>query len=155
VSPPIHPLASSQGAVFLINSRQAYFSCGPSCEGQALLLTYGRFFAEFLEDLSLVRLGLLDLTTCVGFRYGSNLFNLRSFSWKRAPRHLLPRRVIFSLCSGLCFPDFPGKRPRKANANPIMRIVYNTPSPHRNKFKSWNINHVSIGFGFRHPLRPD
>ena len=28
VSPPIHPLASSQGAVFLINSCQAYFSCG-------------------------------------------------------------------------------------------------------------------------------
>ena len=38
--------------------------------GQALSLTYGRFFAEFLEDISLVRLGLLDLTTCVGLRYG-------------------------------------------------------------------------------------
>ena len=35
--------------------------------GQALSLTYGRFFAEFLEDLSLVRLTLLELTTCVGF----------------------------------------------------------------------------------------
>ncbi len=39
-------------------------------EGQALSLTYGRFFAEFLEDILLVRLGLLDLTTCVGMRYG-------------------------------------------------------------------------------------
>ena len=38
--------------------------------GQALSLTYGRFFAEFLEDLSLVRLALLELTTCVGVRYG-------------------------------------------------------------------------------------
>jgi len=38
--------------------------------GQALSLTYGRFFAEFLEDLSLVRLTLLELTTCVGLRYG-------------------------------------------------------------------------------------
>ena len=38
--------------------------------GQALSLTYGRFFAEFLEDILLVRLGLLDLTTCVGLRYG-------------------------------------------------------------------------------------
>ena len=27
-SPPIHPLASSQGAVFLINSCQRYFRCG-------------------------------------------------------------------------------------------------------------------------------
>jgi hypothetical protein len=39
-------------------------------EGQALSLTYGRFFAEFLEDILLVRLGLLDLITCVGLRYG-------------------------------------------------------------------------------------
>ena len=39
-------------------------------EGQALSLTYGRFFAEFLEDISLVRLGLLALITCVGLRYG-------------------------------------------------------------------------------------
>ena len=30
VSPPIHPLTSSQGAVFLINSCQRYFRCGPS-----------------------------------------------------------------------------------------------------------------------------
>jgi hypothetical protein len=34
---------------------------------QALSLSYGRFFAEFLEDLSLVRLALLELITCVGF----------------------------------------------------------------------------------------
>ena len=43
--------------------------------GQTLSLSYGRFFAEFLEDLSLVRLGLLDLTTCVGLRYGTIMFN--------------------------------------------------------------------------------
>ena len=39
-------------------------------EGQALSLTYGRFFAEFLGENSLVRLGLLDPITCVGLRYG-------------------------------------------------------------------------------------
>ncbi len=39
-------------------------------KGQALSQSYGRYFAEFLEDLSLVRLGLLDQTTCVGLRYG-------------------------------------------------------------------------------------
>jgi hypothetical protein len=44
-----------------------------------LILSYGRFFAEFLEDLSLVRLGLLDLTTCVGLGYGLNIFNLEVF----------------------------------------------------------------------------
>jgi hypothetical protein len=48
------------------------------------LRTYGRFFAEFLEDLSLVRLSLLDLTTCVGLRYGSYAYKLSGFSWELA-----------------------------------------------------------------------
>ena len=60
--------------------------------GQALLRTYGRFFAEFLEDLSLVRLSLLDLSTCVGLRYGRYMLKLRSFSWNRAPSALFLRR---------------------------------------------------------------
>ena len=46
--------------------------------------TYGRFFAEFLGDLSPVRLGLLDLITCVGLRYGFHMVMLRDFSRKRA-----------------------------------------------------------------------
>ena len=44
-------------------------------QGQTLSLSYGRFFAEFLEDLSLVRLSLLDSTTCVGLRYGTIMLN--------------------------------------------------------------------------------
>lgn len=71
--------------MFLVNSRLGNINCGPSCEGQTLLLTYGRFFAEFLGDLSLVRLALLELNTCVGLRYGSYVDKFRSFSWKRAP----------------------------------------------------------------------
>ena len=39
--------------------------------GQALFRSYGRLFAEFLDEESLVHLGLLDLSTCVGLRYGS------------------------------------------------------------------------------------
>lgn len=60
--------------MFLLNSRQEIFRCGPcypKVNGQTLSLSYGRFFAEFLEDLSLVRLSLLDSTTCVGLRYGT------------------------------------------------------------------------------------
>ena len=52
--------------------------------GQALSRSYGCFFAEFLGRHSLVRLGLLDLITCVGLRYGFHLFMLREFSWKLA-----------------------------------------------------------------------
>lgn len=78
----------------MLNSRQEIFRCGPpttiehtilgiaraehmlNCGGgQALSRSYGRFFAEFLKDPSLVRLGLLDPTTCVGLRYGTATFN--------------------------------------------------------------------------------
>jgi hypothetical protein len=38
--------------------------------GQTLSRSYGRCIAEFLKKGSLVRLGLLDLSTCVGLRYG-------------------------------------------------------------------------------------
>ena len=64
--------------------------------GRALSRSYGRYFAEFLEELSLVRLGLLDLTTCVGLRYGLYIFMLRGFSWKRAhPNPLWPKPLGF------------------------------------------------------------
>jgi len=59
--------------------------------GEALSRSYGCFFAEFLGDHSLVRLTLLELTTCVGLRYGSDTFNLRSFSWKALRRNFSPR----------------------------------------------------------------
>ena len=38
--------------------------------GQTLSRSYGRCIAEFLDEESLVHLGLLDLSTCVGLRYG-------------------------------------------------------------------------------------
>jgi len=37
---------------------------------QTLSRSYGRCIAEFLNEDSLVHLGLLDLSTCVGLRYG-------------------------------------------------------------------------------------
>ena len=36
-------------------------------------------FAEFLHEESLVRLGLLALSTCVGLRYGFNILILEVF----------------------------------------------------------------------------
>ena len=53
---------------------------------QAILRTYGCFFAEFLNEESLVRLGLLDLPTCVGLRYGCHNNILRRFSRRPALR---------------------------------------------------------------------
>ena len=67
--------------------------------GQTLSLTYGRFFAEFLEDLSLVRLGLLDLTTCVGLRYRFHISTLRGFSRKALQQSFPTRRQELRLSS--------------------------------------------------------
>ena len=48
---------------------------------RTLSRSYGRCFAEFLNKGSPVHLGLLDLSTCVGF--GTDTFiKDRSFSWK-------------------------------------------------------------------------
>ncbi len=63
---------------------------------QALYRRYGRFFAEFLGELSLVRLALLELTTCVGLRYGFYNVMLREFSWKLALPHLCRLPGTFS-----------------------------------------------------------
>ena len=79
--------------MFLLNSRQEIFRCGPSypkIDGQTLSLSYGRFFAEFLEDLSLVRLSLLDSTTCVGLRYGTATFN---------PNEVFLGSALLTICS--------------------------------------------------------
>ena len=65
---------------------------------QALSLSYGRFFAEFLGGHSPVRLGLLDLITCVGLRYGFHISKFREFSWKRALYYYLrPKPETFHL----------------------------------------------------------
>ena len=64
---------------------------------QALSRSYGCFFAEFLGEQSLVRLSLLDLTTCVGLRYGFHSFMLRSFSRKLALSYPLGLPLKFSL----------------------------------------------------------
>jgi len=81
--------------VFLINSRQESLAAA-HLRGQALYRRYGRCFAEFLGDPSLVRLGLLDLTTCVGLRYGLITFILRSFSWKALRLNLVHRGAHFA-----------------------------------------------------------
>lgn len=52
---------------------------GASTHRETLSLSYSRFFAEFLEDDSLVPLRLLASSTCVGLRYGITMVILRSF----------------------------------------------------------------------------
>jgi len=155
--------------VFLVNSCQKYFRCAPHngdfkykyskspLWGEALFRSYGCFFAEFLGDLSLVRLGLLDLTTCVGLRYGFYNTNLRSFSRKRA--HVTsPWRTKTS--SRTCMlgieareTDLPIPRLRYVHRNPMTGSHYYPSSLHRILQKYGNINPLSIDCDFRHCLR--
>ena len=95
ISPPILTFSHRSGVTPYTSSCELAGSCvfgkqlaerlslRPSFNrGQALSLTYGRFFAEFLRGKSLVPLGLLALSTCVGFRYGDLTLVLLDFSRK-------------------------------------------------------------------------
>jgi len=66
--------------VFLVNSPSHDASCVPPEAGGASLEITPSCFAEFLKLPSLALLGLLDLPTCVGYRYDLKIFSLRSFS---------------------------------------------------------------------------
>ena len=63
--------------------------------GQSLFRSYGRFFAEFLSEGSLVGLSLLDSSTCVGLRYGRQQPKLISFSGHHFTQNRLSRRESF------------------------------------------------------------
>ena len=59
--------------MFLLNSRYPLACATPrrsSPQGVSLMPKAREQFAEFLQDTSLKRLGILYLTTCVGFGYG-------------------------------------------------------------------------------------
>ena len=58
--------------------------------GQSLFRSYGRYFAEFLNEGSLVGLSLLDSSTGVGLRYGRQQPKLISFSSQGLPQNRHP-----------------------------------------------------------------
>ena len=90
--------------------------------GRALSRSYGRYFAEFLGEKSLVRLGLLDLTTCVGLGYGRIILNLRSFSWKTLRQNLTTEVGIYpdpdSCVARICLSYESWKQKRQFNKAP-------------------------------------
>jgi hypothetical protein len=78
VSPHTSPCGFAETCVFDKQSVDI-FSCAPTCVGESIFLSYGRFFAEFLNEGSLVHLRLLAQSTCVGFSTVSILLNLEVF----------------------------------------------------------------------------
>ena len=73
--------------MFLVNSRFSLVSAagrrlgrvGPTRRPAPLLPKLRGYFAEFLNRSSLARLGMLYLTTCVGFGYGPRQHSLEAF----------------------------------------------------------------------------
>ena len=65
--------------------------------GQTLSRSYGRYIAEFLNEESLVRLGLLDLSTCVGLRYGQQYTHVSSFSGQHYRLNLFNKEHLIPL----------------------------------------------------------
>ena len=155
MSPPIHTLASSQGAVFLINSRQRNFCCNLPFGRQALSRSYGCFFAEFLEDLSLVRLSLLDHPTCVGFGTVCSMIILEAFLGRlcvcvnppKADVHATYDLGEFRIC--LKF------RSRVTYVHPIVRAYFFPPSLHRHTTGHGILTVCPSTAAFRHCLRTD
>ena len=76
--------------MFLVNSRYRRFSATPLGSASKLLHLMRAHllpklrchFAEFLNQSSLKRLGMLCPPTCVGLRYGHQMNSLRGFSRK-------------------------------------------------------------------------
>ena len=112
-------LPSSHGPVFLVHSRFPLVSAahppspqnGASKDRAPLLPKLRGHFAEFLNHDSLVRLGILCPTTCVGLGYG----------------RLAPSRRGFS------------RHPRITLISPTKRGVTITPHPHLSRRQSLRI----------------
>lgn len=94
---------------------------------RSLLRTYGRYFAEFLNEDSSDHLSLLDSTTCVGLRYGSCILIICPFLVTLSP---VPNISIA------------WNELEDASGRAYMQ-------------KFWNINQMSIDFPFRVRLRTD
>ena len=82
--------------MFLLNSRLKNFCCDLVNEVEHIEKLTLSFFAEFLEPPLPVRLGLLDLFTCVGCRYGLLTYSFMHFSRKRNQLNSPPCGELYS-----------------------------------------------------------
>ena len=101
--------------MFLVNSRSPHFTATPFRSTSVslhvmrahLLPKLRCYFAEFLNQSSLKRLGILFLPTCVGLRYGHSINSLRGFSWQHGINHFMSIRSRHHASSLNEDPDLP------------------------------------------------
>ena len=146
--------------MFLVNSRLGLFTAAPSGFGREVLHPNGApllpklrgHFAEFLNEGSSDRLGILYLPTCVGF--GTGTWNLpRDFSWGHGYRDFRHYATVSCLSLMASF-LLAGLRSYPSTTNgwdplsyPVLPSVITVPT--------WygNINPLSIAYAFRPRLR--
>jgi hypothetical protein len=150
--------------VFLVNSRHPLFSATPSssvCKtlhpNEAHLLPKLRCqFAEFLNQGSLKRLGILSLPTCVGLRYDHLIISLRGFSWQHGISQFMRQSLSSSLLGlkkrRICLSLKP------TSLNRLFQQTDDLPScvpPFTQTIIRWyrNINLFPITYAFRPRLR--
>ena len=154
--------------MFLVNSRYRRFSATPFRSESKSLHVMGAHllpklrcqFAEFLNQSSLKRLGMLSLPTCVGLRYGQPVNSTRGFSWKHGIIQFGVRANLRPLITSRCYevPFVPwGPRTSTYEFEPesVIWLNYPSPSPLASTLTSRyrNIDLFSIAYAIRPRLR--
>ena len=150
--------------MFLVNSRHRRFSATPfgsTCEtlhlmGAHLLPRLRCHFAEFLNQGSLKRLGILSPPTCVGLRYGHLISSLEAFLGSMGSATLFPKSGSSSPLSVDKAPDLPGASAyRLEPAYPIAGWPTLLRPPITQTLTRWyrNINLLPIAYAFQPRLR--
>ena len=148
--------------MFLVNSRFRLVSATRQLQEQVphqrapLLPKLRGQFAEFLNQSSLDRLGILYLTTCVGLRYGQPDISLEAFLGSMesltSPNRLAITSQAYEL--RICLQHSP-TRLAPAHSTPSARPILLRPPIATNELVGWyrNINPLSIDYAFRPRLR--
>jgi hypothetical protein len=155
--------------VFLVNSRFRRFSATPfgsNCKNfhlmEAHLLPRLRcHFAEFLNQGSLKRLGILSLPTCVGLRYDHLIISLEAFLGSMGSTSLCSKRTphrFSALNEGADLPTpsaYKLEPPNPTGGWPTLLRPPITPVPEGTLIIGWyrNISLFSIAYAFRPRLR--
>ena len=157
-------LSTSQSPVFLVNSRYPLVSATASSSGSESLHQLRHTFspklrcqfAEFLNQSSLKRLGILCPPTCVGLRYGHQTPSLRGFSRKHGITDFASRssrRHVSALNGGADLPTPPAYTLEPGCPTPGSATLLRPPFGRTDAWWYGNINPFSIAYGFRPRLR--
>jgi hypothetical protein len=150
----------------LINSRLPLVTATPLGSGGARLHLPGAHllpklrcqFAEFLNHGSLMRLGMLYPSTCVGLRYGHCTGSLRGFSWKPGLSHFgragaRPRPHLSGLVKERVCQLLPPTGLNRGVQSPADLPFFVPPSLLAPPQRCRNINRLSIACALRLQLR--